>query len=129
MKQQQEPEGFEAFWTLWRPHQRGTDGRGKARPTYLKLMLQGALPDDIIDGAKWYLRNLKERDREFIPLASSWLNSERWKDDCLLERAYVAREAERAQRASQAPNITQLRPSNYKTPFLRAYEQQQAREA
>ena len=118
--QQVEHEGFPEFWELWKAHQRGTDGRGKARPAYTKLMLNGADPQDILDGARWFLRNLKDRDREFIPLASSWLNSERWADDCELERTFQKRQAERAAQASQpVPSVKPLISENH---FSRRFE-------
>ena len=117
---EQEPEGFAEFWALWRPYQRSTDGRGKARPAYERLMLRGAMPQDIIDGAIWYLRNLKERDREYIPLAASWLNSERWADDCELERAYQARQANRSVEASKP--VSAVKPKLPDNHFSRMWE-------
>lgn len=86
-----EPEGFEELWQVWRPHARKTDGRGKARPTYRKWLLEGAEPRDMIDGARWHLRSMSERDRPYINLLSVYLNSERWVDECEQERAYQAR--------------------------------------
>ena len=68
---EQEPESFGDFWSIWQPHMRHTDGRGLAREAYRKHILNGAEPQDIIDGARWFIRNMKERDREFIPLAES----------------------------------------------------------
>lgn len=79
---------FLAFWNLWKPYQRSSDGRGKARPAYQQMIEQGADPQDIIDGAAWYLRNLKPEERPYIPLASSWLRSERWADECIKERQH-----------------------------------------
>lgn len=97
-------DAFIAFWTIWRGHCRKTDGRGKARPAWLQMIGAGADPQDIIDGAVWYLRNMSERDAPYIPLASSWLRSERWADDCEQERAFQARLAEAQQRrAAPAP--------------------------
>jgi len=87
----QEPEGFMDFWALWKDYQRSTDGRAKARPAYQQMIEAGASPDDIIAGARWYLRNLKPEERPYIPLASSWLRSERWADDCEKEYQFQAR--------------------------------------
>lgn len=77
----QEPTGFETLWKLWLPYARKTDGRGKARPTYIKWLEAGADPQDMLDGAQWHLRSLSERDRPYINLLSVYLNSERWMDE------------------------------------------------
>lgn len=83
-----EPLLFADFWSIWQPHMRHTDGRGLAREAYRKHILNGAEPADIIDGARWFIRNLKERDREFIPLAATWLNRESYTDFAAKFRAY-----------------------------------------
>lgn len=107
-----EPEGFETLWTLWRDHARKTDGRGKARPTYRKWLLEGAEPQDMIDGARWHIRSLSERDKPYINLLSVYLNSERWVDECEMERAYLAKIAEaeriRDERRAAQPNVVQI---------------------
>ena len=105
---------FLSFWVLWRKHMRKTDGRGKARPAWQQMIEAGADAQDIIDGATWYLRNLSERDAPYIPLAASWLRSERWADDCEQERAYQQRVAERQQREAQPNNITPIRREEQK---------------
>jgi len=87
----QEPEGFLDFWSLWKDHQRASDGRAKARPAYQQMLDAGANPNDIIAGARWYLRNLKPEERPYIPLAASWLRSERWADDAPKQQAFEAR--------------------------------------
>ena len=93
----QEPEGFSIFWEqVWRPHARHTDGRGLARDTYAKHIKAGALPQDIIDGAKCFFRTMKDRDRDYVPLASTWLNREAYIDLAEQERAYQARITERS---------------------------------
>lgn len=92
-----EPEGFPEFWKTWAPYQRKTDGRGKARPAYKQMIDVGHVPADIIDGARWYVRNLTSEDeRRFIPLASTWLRSERFADDCEKERNFQASLANRS---------------------------------
>ena len=92
-----EPEVFPAFWDLWRPHARKTDGRKLARETFAKHVRAGADPEDIVYGAAWFLRTMKERDREFIPLSSTWMNRGSYEDDCILERKRIdaMRQAER----------------------------------
>lgn len=97
-----EPEGFSEFWTIWRPYQRKSDGRGKARPAYKQMIEAGYEPADIIDGARWYLRNLtSEEDKKFIPLAASWIRAERFADDCEKERQY-------RDRLAQHDNVTSI---------------------
>lgn len=92
-----EPQGFQTFWEMWRPHARKTDGRKLARETFAKHVRAGADPEDIVLGAAWFLRTMKERDREFIPLSSTWMNRGSYEDDCILERQRIEglRQAER----------------------------------
>lgn len=90
-----EPELFQEFWALWRPHMRHTDGRGDARERYRKKLLEGADPQDIIDGAKGFIHFMPEKDKAYIPLAASWLNKEAYADWCDRWRAYQARISER----------------------------------
>jgi hypothetical protein len=84
----QEPEGFAEFWDIWRPHMRHTDGRGDARKAFHKHIEEGADPQEIIDGAKAFLRSLTDRDKPYIPLAASWLNKEAYSDWAERERQY-----------------------------------------
>lgn len=93
--------GFAEFWSLWLPYSRESDGRGKARQEYEKRLKAGASVDDILDGTRFHLRNLK--DREFIQLASSFLHGERWADLAPRERDYQRRMAERTQQPKAAP--------------------------
>jgi len=93
---EQEPEGFADFWTAWMPYRRKNDGRGEARTAYRKHVLSGAEPQDIIDGARAYLRSLTDRDKPYIPLAATWLNREAYEDWAQEERDYQKRLAERS---------------------------------
>lgn len=102
-KAHESPE-FVEFWESWRPHARETDGRGDARDTFLEHVKRGANPLDIVDGAKWFLRNLKDRD--FIPLASSWMNKRSYEDQAEEYRAYEARRQERLR--SQSDNVVPI---------------------
>jgi len=114
-----DPEGFDLFWSYWRPHMRRTDGRKDARDAYRKHILSGASPEDILDGAKAFLRDMPERDKPYIPLAASWLNKESYLDWADKEREYQARLAARAE------NVVQMKPlSNYKPKFLQDWEAQ-----
>ena len=54
-----EPIGFPEFWATWLPIKRRNDGRGEARATFAKHIKLGADPQDIIDGASWYVRNIR----------------------------------------------------------------------
>ena len=101
-----EPEGFAEFWEVWLPHARHTDGRGLARETFRRHLLNGAMPEDIIDGARWFLRSMSDRDRQYVPLSSTWINREAYIDLCEKERAYQARLNERP-----AENVVSIRPA------------------
>lgn len=120
IQREKEPEGFEEFWREWLPHCRKTDGRGKARPAYQQMIDAGFEAQDIIDGCRWYLRNMSERDAPYIPLAASWLRSERFVDDCTSERAFQQRKQER-------PNIVPIRQAP-KPAFLVEFERRKAAE-
>lgn len=116
-----EPEGFSEFWSIWLPHARHTDGRGLARETFRRHLLNGAMPEDIIDGARWFLRSMTDRDRQYVPLASTWLNREAYIDLCEKERAYQARLNERP-----AENVVSITPPRGQTAFLRDFAQRKA---
>ncbi len=107
--------GFSSFWAVWLPISRRNDGRGLARETYRKHILAGALPEDIIDGAKWYVRSLTERDREYVPLSSTWLNRAAYEDGCERERDFQRRQSERTEAV-----VVPIRPTG-QTAFLKAF--------
>lgn len=100
-----EPEGFSEFWDIWRPRARHTDGRGLARDTFTKHVRAGANPQDIIDGARCFFRTMKDKDREFVPLSSTWMNRGAYEDMATLERAYQLRISATNQNATPASNI------------------------
>lgn len=112
-----EAEGFSSFWEFWRKTKRHTDGRGKCRKEYQRQLNEGATPEDILLAAQWHVRNTK--DLAFIPLASTWLNSEAWADEAPREREYQ----ERLQ--SRAANVVEIRPAK-KTAFLERWDQERA---
>ena len=116
-----EPMGFSEFWADWLPHARHTDGRGLARETFRRHILNGAEPQDIIDGARWFLRSMTDRDRQYVPLSSTWLNREAYIDLCEKERAYQARQQER-----ESSNVVNIGLPRGQTKFLREYQQQKA---
>lgn len=118
---------FDEFWTIWKPIRRRTDGRLDAMDGFNK-MLNKMLKDglypardmvvrDIIDGARWFVRNTPPND-EFVPLAKSWINDGVWMDDCEKERQFQARQ-------SEPEKVVSLRPAMPKSRFLRQYEGQE----
>lgn len=93
---------FREFWTLWQPKARHTDGRGLARDTFFSHVADGADPRDIVDGARWFLRGIK--DRQFIPLSATWLNRQAYEDLAEKEREFQARlDQSAAGRVAPAP--------------------------
>lgn len=90
MRKDETPE-FIAFWNVWRPYARHTDGRGSARETFTKHVKAGADAQDIVDGARHFFRIMKEEDRKFVPLSSTWLNRGAYEDLAGQERAYLTR--------------------------------------
>ena len=118
-----EPEGFEDFWNVWRPHRRHTDGRGDARNAYRKHILMGAHPEDIIDGAKGFFRFMAEKDKPYVPLAASWLNKEAYADWCEQERAYHRHMTEREQQTNVVQMTRAVLPDTH---FSKRWEAMQA---
>lgn len=106
---------FVAFWALWQPNMRQTDGRGDARDTFFKHVRAGVDPADIVDGARWFLRRLQ--DKQFIPLAASWINKKAYEDMAEMERAYQERIQSRP--VEQPSSVVVSLP---KTHFMRQYE-------
>lgn len=97
-KTDESPE-FRVFWEqVWRPYARHTDGRGLAREAFAKHVRNGASPQDIIDGAKCFFRTMKDKDRDYVPLSSTWLNRGSFEDLAITERAHQQRMAEAQQR-------------------------------
>ena len=106
---------FQAFWTIWQPHARHTDGRGAARNEFFRhVEVLGADPQDIVDGAAWFVRNIPEKGSEYIPLVSTWLGRFAYEDFAEKERAFQARQ-------SEAPKSSVVRFVPGQTPFLKAF--------
>lgn len=103
-KADESPE-FVAFWSLWRTHARHTDGRGDARDAFFKHVRMGADPQDLVDGAAYFIRTMRDKDREYIPLAASWLNKRAFEDMAEAERALQQKLRERA---VPQPNVIAL---------------------
>lgn len=119
MKKHHDTTEFQTFWDVWRPHARHTDGRGLARETFAKHVRAGANPQDIIDGAKWFFRSMKERDREFVPLSSTWMNRGSFEDMAIQERDYQRRIEDRQQRTTDTHNVVRM---PHKTRFQQEWE-------
>ena len=121
MTKKPEPELFPEFWAIWKPYMRHTDGRGLARDAFAKHVKNGADPRDIVDGAKAFFRTMKDKDREYVPLSSTWINRESYSDLAEAQRAHDARMAEAQQRRIQAsPNVVQIAASERISPERRA---------
>lgn len=97
---------FLTFWSQWQPHMRQTDGRGLAREAFLKQVWEGANPQDIVDGAAYFLRTLK--DKAFIPLAATWIHRESFEDLAEEERRYQSRIQERSQPSDNVVRMVSL---------------------
>lgn len=63
---------FDIFWTLY-PKK---ESKGTARRAFTSALKKAPL-DEIIEGVKRYRFS---EDRQYQPLASTWLNGERWQD-------------------------------------------------
>lgn len=109
---------FIAFWALWQPHARHTDGRRLARTTFLAHVREGADPQDIVDGAAWFLRNIPDREREYVPLSSTWINRGAYEDLAEKERQFQARQSN----PPEQKNVVRFVPGQ--TAFLKAYNKQ-----
>lgn len=102
---------FKEFWTLWMPSARKCDGRGDARDGFMRKIKAGVDGKDILDGARYYLRNMTEDDRKFNPLAKSWINKMAYEDLCIRERQYQQRVSEAMARRQQETNVVQIDPA------------------
>ena len=69
------------FWTLY-PRR---DNKKRANDKYVQLRKAGATKDDILNGLKGYIKQWKSSgtEPEFIPMASTWLHQERFKDELI----------------------------------------------
>lgn len=120
-KKDETPEFVEFWENIWRPKMRPTDGRGDARDTFFKHVRAGADPIDIIDGARFFIRTL--RDFQYIPLAASWINKRAYEDLAEQERAYQRRISERAKPQEQSNVVSmQIDPEKRREMAARARE-------
>jgi hypothetical protein len=107
-----ESEEFVMFWELWRKKARQNDGRGSAREGFNKHVKAGANPMDIVNGAAWYLRSLKDKDLQYIPLVQTWLNRGAYEDFAEMEVEYQERR-NAAQRSPEPSANVHILPANH----------------
>lgn len=99
---------FVEFWDgIWRKHARETDGRGSARDEFFRHVEGGADPQDILDGARCFIRKMAAKGFDYIPLAASWLNKMAYEDLCQDERDHQERVNAAQQRRSE--NVVPIR--------------------
>jgi len=70
-------EDFTKFWNLYPRKQ----AKARAEKAWAKWAKAKVSPSVILDTLKAQLPELKKREREYIPLAASWLNGEPWRDE------------------------------------------------
>jgi hypothetical protein len=127
MKKIEESAEFQTFWSIWKPISRHTDGRGLAREAFRKQVLMGACPDDIVDGARWYARNLSEREKPYVPLSATWIHRETYDGLCDKEREFKDRiESSQAQQNIVPIRVKAELPANH---FSRQWEQRNKEQA
>ena len=111
---------FQAFWAIWQPHMNKHDGRGAARDEFFRhIEERGADPQDIVDGAAWFIRDGGQR--EFKCHAQTWLNRCAYEDGAEAERKHQAKLADRTNVVSMKPIAAPL-PANH---FSRRYAEKQ----
>lgn len=99
---------FVEFWDrIWRKHARETDGRGDARDEFFRHVESGTDAQDIVDGARCFIRKMSAKGYDYIPLAASWLNKRAYEDLCDEEREYQKRIQEALLR--RAANVVPMR--------------------
>lgn len=102
---------FLAYWAVWQPHMHKNDGRGSARDEFFRQVEElRADPQDIADGAAWYIRNRGPED--WMPHAATWLYRRAYEDGAEKEREFRAKLAERQ---SDQKNIVPMRRTEIPT--------------
>jgi len=77
---QPEYDAFEMFWQAY-PKRSGENPKKPAREKFERAVAKGVDPEDIIAGARRYARQSIDTEPQYIPMAKTWLNQERWKDE------------------------------------------------
>ncbi len=85
-----------SFEDFWNAYGKKTDHK-KAKAKYISLYKKGLIPDNLIEVVKKWKNtdSWKKNNGMYQPLATTWLNGERWEDELpyLLEQStYVDRE-------------------------------------
>lgn len=118
---------FIAFWEIWRPHMNVNDGRGDARDEFVyRVEKCGVDPMDMVDGARWFIRSGGNQTPSSDGIvrkmhAQTWLGKRAFEDGAEQERAFQAKQAERAE------NVVRMEPRpTGQTAFLRAYSKREA---
>jgi len=118
---------FKAFWDCWFPHKNINDGRGSARDEFFRQVeIYGANPQDLVDGARWFIRNGGNQKPNWQgeimrKHASSWLATRDYEDGCERERKHQADMAEREAKT----NVVPIKPQP-KSKFLQEWERREA---
>ena len=121
-----ETDAFREFWSAWKPHMNPNDGRGEARDVFFEeVECFGANPEDIVDGAHWYLHRGGNKGvgfdgRPIKSLAASWIRKRQYEDGADDWRKLQASIAARAAQ-SQSENVVQMQPRP-KTRFMQEWE-------
>lgn len=88
---------FDSFWSLYPRKQ----GKGQARKAW-DGACKKASPEDIRAALEGQIPKLEALERRFIPLASTWLNGERWTDELPDDEATPHDRRERRRRIDNA---------------------------
>jgi hypothetical protein len=114
-KADETPEFIE-FWDAWRPNMNRNDGRGAARDEFIRHVEDyGADPQDIADGAKWFIHN-GGNSGEFRVHAQTWLNRRAYEDGAELWRRHVER------MESRSTNVVHMEPARPRSAFLSRWD-------
>lgn len=70
------PSGFDIFWAEYPKHV----GTEKARAAWARAV-KSASPDTILVGLRRTMAYITREQGKYVPLAATWLNQGRWKDD------------------------------------------------
>lgn len=73
---------FDEFWSV-KPRRRGSNPRALAFKSFSRAVRGGVEPKQIIAAAKMWSRQETENgkyDTQFVPMAATWLNQERYLD-------------------------------------------------
>jgi hypothetical protein len=87
-KEQTIEQEYVRFWEFFNsyPKRKGADPRKPAKVAWEKA-IKSKPPGDIIQAAKKYAAS--QPDPKYIPMASTWLNQERYDDDIADERSWI----------------------------------------